>query len=113
MLIIISNGIDLGSGSVLAFCSAIAASLAQEADAEQKFFTSIGALPAIVPILAALLVGALCGFINGAIIAKTGIPLFIATLGMQLLARGATYIYSEGRAELDNADIIAASIFTG
>lgn len=63
----------------------------------KKFFSSFGSLPAIVPIAIALLVGALCGFINGIIIAKTKIPPFIATLGMQLLARGATYIYSSGQ----------------
>jgi inositol transport system permease protein len=48
----------------------------------------------IVPILAALLVGAACGWVNGALIAGFRIPPFIATLGMMTIARGFALIYS-------------------
>jgi inositol transport system permease protein len=48
----------------------------------------------IVPILAALAIGILCGAINGSLIARFKIPPFIATLGMMTVARGFALIYS-------------------
>lgn len=96
-LAIISKGIDLSSGSVLAFAGVIAASLAQNAGWAQKMYPNIGALPVIVPIAVALLVGSLCGLVNGTLIATTGIPPFIATLGMMVAARGAALLYTDGR----------------
>ncbi len=96
-LIIISKGIDLGAGSVLALSGVIAASLAQTDAAVGKYFPALPQLPWIVPVLAALCVGMLCGFINGSLIARTGIPAFIATLGMTTVARGLALIYTGGR----------------
>lgn len=93
-MIIITMGIDLSSGSVLALSAVIAASLAQRPDWENAKYPGLD-LPIIVPILAALAVGALCGFINGGLIARFKIPPFIATLGMFTVARGAALLYSE------------------
>ena len=44
----------------------------------------------------ALGVGLLVGLINGVIIAYTGIPAFIVTLGMCQIARGAAFLYTDG-----------------
>ncbi len=96
-LIIIGKGIDLSVGSVLAFSGIVAASLGQVATATTKFFPNLGEMPVIVPILAALVIGALIGAINGGLIAYTGIPAFIATLGMMTMARGATLMYTSGK----------------
>ena len=60
-------------------------------------YPNMGALPVIVPIAVALLVGSLCGLVNGTLIATTGIPPFIATLGMMVAARGAALLYTDGR----------------
>ena len=87
-MIIITMGIDLSSGSVLAFSAVVAASLAQRPDWENAKYPGLD-LPVIVPILAALAVGALCGAINGGLVARFKIPPFIATLGMFTVARGA------------------------
>lgn len=95
--VIISKGIDLSAGSVLAFAGVVAASLAQTADATSKFFPGLKQMPTIVSVLAALLVGALCGTISGWLIARTRIPAFISTLGMQTVARGFTLIYTQGK----------------
>ena len=95
--VIISKGIDLSVGSVLAFSGVVAASLGQVTDATNKFYPGIGQLPTIVPILAALAVGTLCGVISGWLIAKTHIPAFISTLGMMTIARGLTLIYTQGK----------------
>lgn len=95
--VIISKGIDLSVGSVLAFSGVVAASLAQATDATSKFYPGLGQLPTIVPILAALVVGTLCGVVSGWLIAKTKIPAFISTLGMMTVARGLTLIYTQGK----------------
>jgi inositol transport system permease protein len=95
--VIISKGIDLSVGSVLAFAGVVSASLGQITTATEKYFPGMPLMPVIVPILAALLLGAFCGFINGLLIAKTRIPAFIATLGMQTAARGFALIYTSGR----------------
>lgn len=95
--VIISKGIDLSVGSVLAFSGVVAASLGQAATASQKYFPNLAEMPVIVPILAALVIGALCGAISGALIAKTRIPAFISTLGMMTIARGFALIYSDGK----------------
>ncbi len=95
--VIISKGIDLSVGSVLAFSGVVAASLAQTAAATGKYFPNLGELPLIVPVLAALGLGAACGAVSGLLIAKTRIPAFIATLGMMTVARGFALIYSGGK----------------
>jgi len=96
-LVIISKGIDLSVGSVLALSGSVAASLAQTDAASIKVFENLGPLPVFVPLLAALLVGTLCGAISGGLIAYTGIPAFISTLGMMTVARGAVYLYTKGQ----------------
>lgn len=96
-LVIISKGIDLSSGSVLAVAAVVAASFGQTADWHAKMFPSLPELPVIVPLLAALAIGLICGAINGTLIAKTGIPAFIATLGMMVSARGVALLYTDGR----------------
>ncbi len=96
-LIIISKGIDLSAGSVLALAGVVSASLAQTGGAMGKYYPNLPEMPIVVPILAAVLVGTACGFINGALIAKTGIPAFIATLGMFTIARGLALVYTGGR----------------
>ena len=95
--VIISKGIDLSVGSVLAFAGVVAASLGQAATATGKYFPQLGEMPVIVPILAALAIGALCGGVSGFLIAKTRIPAFIATLGMMTVARGLALIYTSGK----------------
>ncbi len=95
--VIISKGIDLSVGSILAFAGVVAASLGQTAEATGKYFPNLPVMPVIVPILAALLVGTACGAVSGALIAKTKIPAFISTLGMMTVARGFALIYSDGK----------------
>lgn len=96
-LVIVSKGIDISVGSVLAFAGVVAASLGQAASASNKFFPELGALPIFIPIIAALLIGAILGAINGSLIAYTGIPAFIATLGMLTIGRGLALLYTSGK----------------
>ena len=75
-MIIVSAGIDLSVGAVIAICS-VAGGMALKA----------GVDPALaVPI--AIATGALCGAVTGGLIAFTGISPFIVTLGMMGVVRG-------------------------
>lgn len=89
--VIITGGIDLSSGSLVAMIGVVAAILAREAYG----------LPVIVPVGAALIIGTLAGATNGFLHAKFKIPPFIATLGMMVSARGVGFLISGGR-PIDN-----------
>lgn len=95
--VIITGGIDLSSGSVVGFSAMVAASLAQNAGFDRAVYPSLTGLPIIFPLLAGVTVGLVAGFINGALIAKTKIPPFIATLGMMVTARGLAKWYTRGQ----------------
>ncbi|MDF2155394.1 ribose ABC transporter permease [Vibrio sp. CAU 1672] len=84
-LVILTAGIDLSVGSVLALCGAFAASMiALE-------------VPVLVAIPTALFAGAVLGAISGVIIAKGKVQAFIATLVTMTLLRGVTMVYTDGR----------------
>ncbi|NRR30675.1 ABC transporter permease [Oxalobacteraceae bacterium] len=96
-MIIITGGIDLSSGSVVALAAMVAASLAQSADASRAIYPALLDMPVLIPVLAGLAVGALVGVINGSLIVKTGVPAFIITLGMMVSARGMAKLYTHGQ----------------
>jgi inositol transport system permease protein len=95
--VIITGGVDLSSGSVVGMTAMIAASLAQSSAWTRALYPSLTDLPAIVPILLGLGIGLLAGVVNGALIAYTKIPPFIATLGMMVSARGISKWYTKGQ----------------
>lgn len=102
--VIVSAGIDLSSGSVVGLTAVVAASLAQDPEyATTPFYPGLH-LPLIVAVLAACLVGALVGSINGFLVAKTRIPPFIATLGTFTAVRGLALLYTGGRPISDLTD---------
>lgn len=83
--VILTGGIDLSVGSILALSSAITASLLA------------GGMDPILAILIGLLAGAIMGAINGFIITKGKVAPFIATLATMTIFRGLTLVYSDGR----------------
>ena len=95
--VIITGGIDLSSGSVVGMAAMIAASFAQSSTWSRALYPSLTDLPAIVPIVVGLAIGLAAGLINGALIAYTRIPPFIATLGMFVSARGVAKWYTKGQ----------------
>ncbi|QCJ00638.1 ABC transporter permease [Agrobacterium larrymoorei] len=95
--VIISDGIDLSSGSIVGATAMISMSLAQVGTYERALYPGFTDLPVIVPVAAGLLVGLICGAINGLLIAYTRIPAFIATLGMMVTARGFAKWYTKGQ----------------
>ena len=82
--VILTAGIDLSVGSVLALAGAAAAGVS----------ASFGWGPGIV---AGLLIGAGAGLLNGLAITLLLVPDFVATLAMLSIARGATLIYTNGQ----------------
>ncbi|GAK72837.1 MULTISPECIES: ABC transporter permease [Agrobacterium] len=95
--VIISDGIDLSSGSIVGATAMISMSLAQVGTYERALYPGLTDLPVVVPVAAGLLVGLICGAINGLLIAYTKIPAFIATLGMMVTARGFAKWYTKGQ----------------
>jgi ribose/xylose/arabinose/galactoside ABC-type transport system permease subunit len=98
--VIISGGIDLSVGSVLALSGVVLAA-ALKAD-----------WPAPLAIAAGLGVGAATGSINGLVIAFGRLPPFIMTLGMMSVARGAALLATDGR-PISGFDAGFRSIATG
>ena len=83
-MIIITGGIDLSVGSVLAASSMMTARL---------MFTGVSPW---IAVLLGLGFGTLLGSINGLLITRVKIPPFIATLGMLSIARGLAYLLASG-----------------
>ncbi|SUZ50528.1 uncharacterized protein METZ01_LOCUS3382 [marine metagenome] len=95
--VIVMSGIDLSGGSLVAFSAIVAASLAQNSAYSKAVFPHLTDLPFLIPVLAGIGAGLIAGFISGNLIARTGIPAFIATLGMLVSARGAAAWYNNGK----------------
>jgi inositol transport system permease protein len=106
--VIISGGIDLSSGSIVGATAMISMSLAQVGTFERALYPALTDMPALVPVIVGLFVGAICGGVNGALIAYTKIPPFIATLGMMVTARGFSKWYTKGQPVSFPTDSFAA-----
>ncbi|CAO3441174.1 ribose ABC transporter permease [Azospirillum endophyticum] len=83
--VILSGGIDLSVGSVLAFCGAVCAWLVA------------GDLSVWLAIPLTLLLGAGLGAVNGVVIGTGGVQPFVATLVAMTMLRGATLVFTDGR----------------
>src|SRR6266545_7854587 len=81
--VIITGGIDLSIGTVMTFAAVMTG-----------VFITFWQLPVAVGVLGGMVAGALCGVINGLLIAKLKIPPFIATLGMLNVAKGLALVTS-------------------
>lgn len=84
--VIITGGIDLSLGSIVAVTGIVAASLAHP-----------DTYPVIMPILMGLFSGLLMGAFNGFVITQSKIAPFIVTLGTMTIGRGLALILSKGR----------------
>jgi ribose transport system permease protein len=94
-LVILTGGIDLSVGSILALAGAVTAGLLKNGIEIARFnvlieFTFYGAL------VCGLGVGLLLGLFNGVMVTRFKIPPFVATLGMFSIARGLTELWTGG-----------------
>lgn len=85
-IVILTGGIDLSVGSVIALGAMVSAWLALRLPAEQIW----------VAVAAAVVIGTLAGVINGLIVAYLNVPPFVATLGMLTAASGFAYAIGGG-----------------
>jgi len=83
--VIVIGGIDLSVGSVLALSMMV-----------MGWLSNVMGLPMPIAMLAALVVGALCGMGSGLLITKANLPAFIATLAMMSIARGLANMVTDG-----------------
>jgi ribose/xylose/arabinose/galactoside ABC-type transport system permease subunit len=86
VLVILTAGIDLSVGSVVALSGVVAAITMKD----------LGA-PVPVGVVAGTATGLVCGTINGTLSAKLRIPPFIVTLGMMMAARGLALIIADAQ----------------
>jgi ribose transport system permease protein len=84
--VIITGGIDLSVGSVLALSAVVAA------------FLMTHGINIYLAIIVAMIIGIMCGFLNGILITtKINMPPFIATMAMMGVGRGLSLVITEGR----------------
>jgi len=96
-LVILTGGIDLSVGSILALSGAIMAGLLKSGTELDALGLFIGyKAPAAITI--GILVGASLGLFNGVMITRFRVPPFVATLAMLTIARGVTKLYTGGEA---------------
>ena len=96
-LVILTGGIDLSVGSVLAFSGAIMAGLLKSGLAIEGLNLYVG-VTVLGAVCGGILVGASLGLFNGMMITRFKVPPFVATLAMLTIARGATKLYTGGEA---------------
>ncbi len=84
-LVILTGGIDLSVGSVIALSAMAAAATVK--DHPERLWLSL---------VVGMLVGLAAGAINGFLVAKVNVPPFIATLGMLTTASGLAYVVGQG-----------------
>lgn len=82
--VILSGGIDLSVGSIVAISGAVAAAIVK----------SGGSIFVALPV--ALVIGSVIGLFNGVIVSKFKIQPFIVTLGTMTIFRGVTYVFTNG-----------------
>jgi inositol transport system permease protein len=99
--VLLTGGVDLSLGSVVALSGVVAASFAHPAQHS-----------AVVPVLLGIVAGAACGAVNGIVVTRGRVAPFIATLGMMTAARGLALLLSGGR-PVSNLSASFASIGGG
>lgn len=86
-MVILTGGIDLSVGSIIAF-SGMAASMINQ------YFPE---MPVLLILLAGIGIGAISGLINGVLVALGKVPPIITTLGTMSIFRGFTFVMSKGQ----------------
>lgn len=85
-IVCLTGGIDLSVGSIVAFSGIITAGILRDQN-----------WPTLLVALVAILVGGMLGLYNGYFVAYWKAAPFVVTLSMMTIARGMTYVYSDGR----------------
>lgn len=92
-LVLISGGLDLSPGAVVALAGVMAA-----------HFGHPGEYPLIVPILVGVATGVVFGLFNGVVTSRGGVPPFIVTLGTMTIGRGLALLACDGMQVINLSD---------
>ncbi|MCM5553187.1 ABC transporter permease [Pleomorphomonas sp. NRKKF1] len=92
--VILTGGIDLSVGSVVALAGIVSASFATTSSTAAIYGAPY---PVAIPLAVGVAVGVACGALSGLIVSYFSVPAFVTTLGMLSAARGLTLIYGGGR----------------
>lgn len=84
--VLLTGGVDLSLGSVVALAGVIAATFAHP-----------DGYPVVVPVAMGILTGMACGATNGIVVTRGRVAPFIVTLGMMTIARGLALVASDGK----------------
>ena len=90
--VILTRGIDLSVGSIVALAGVVSATFATM-DSRMQWVPET--MP-LVAIMLGIMAGMLTGAINGFLVARFAIPAFVVTLGMLSAARGGTLLWTGG-----------------
>ncbi len=101
--VIITSGIDLSVGSMLAMTGMLGSIVmlilggGNWAGICSGAFVDMGLLPMLAGTLAAIIIGAVCGVFNGVCITRLKLAPFIVTLGSMSIFRGVSYVLNDGK----------------
>src|SRR5262245_11733173 len=101
-LVIVTRNVDLSVGSILGLT----------AFATGKLFLANPGAPLILAFLAGIGLGALCGFVNGALIAAARVPALVVTLGTLYVFRGTLFSWASGQ-QINAADMPSSFLRLG
>ncbi|MDP9291694.1 MAG: ABC transporter permease [Verrucomicrobiota bacterium] len=93
--VILTAGVDLSVGSLLAFC-AMSGAVAIKGTSESSMSGRFGGANWLIAILTCLSIGIIAGFIQGSVTTRLRVPPFIVTLGGMTVWRGATLVIGGG-----------------
>ncbi|ATD55253.1 galactose/methyl galactoside ABC transporter permease MglC [Clostridium chauvoei] len=115
--LIVLQGTDLSAGRILGLTAIVSASLLQSSTYASRMYPNLPELPLIIPLIGAVIIGAIFGAINGFGVAKLKVHAFIITLGTQLIAYGVSCLYIDrpplGAQPVANLDARYTNFVTG
>ncbi|WP_304206036.1 galactose/methyl galactoside ABC transporter permease MglC [Fusobacterium perfoetens] len=91
--LIVTTGTDLSAGRQVGFAAVISATLLQASTNVHKVYPELGELPVFVVILIVMVVGAIIGAFNGAVVAFLNLHPFIVTMGSMTIVYGLNSLY--------------------
>ena len=100
-IVIVGGGFDISVGAVLALSGLVTVQTLK-----------LG-VPLPLGLLAGLTTGALCGLINGTLVARLGMSPLIATLGMMMAARGLVTVHVHNYGATSSTDLPASFLALG
>ena len=94
-IVVLTRNYDLSVGSMVALCAYVGFDLIRR-------YPDLGPLLMLAPVV----VGGLCGIVNGLLVAYGRVPAVIATLGTMSIFRGVAFLYAGG-GQIDQKDLPA------